>query len=76
MVRVGGELASRGISGIVISENECAGRGGVMVRVLQSGHDRSELQKLFDVKLRSVDECDRAGDNCSKRRALFVSEGM
>ena len=74
MIGVCGEVPSRGVAGIVVSEDQGVSRRDVVVRVLESGGDRSKLKKFFEVDARSVREGNGAIHNCAERRALFISE--
>lgn len=76
MVRVCGEVSSGRVSGIVVSKDESAHGGGVVVRVLEPYDDRSKLQKFFGVNARSVRKCDRASYDGGERWAVFVSKGV
>jgi hypothetical protein len=74
MVGVCGEVPSRGITCIVVSEDQGVSRGGVVVRVLEPGGYWSKLEKFFEVDARSVREGNRAIHNSAERRTLFVSK--
>ena len=50
MVGVRGEVPSRRIAGIVVSENQRLRRRGIVVRILESSWIRSELEEFFDVE--------------------------
>ena len=51
-----GEVSGGRIAGIVVSKDQCASRRGIVVRVLEPGDGRSELQKLLEVEVGSIRE--------------------
>ena len=69
-----GEVPSRGIAGVVVSEDQGVNRGGVVACVFESGGYRSKLEKFFEVNARSVSESNGAIHNCAEWGALFLSE--